>query len=141
MLQRIQRSRVKGWRTPPGCLYIGRPSIFGNPFTPGECREHGWQGTDDEIRERCASAFRVWLLTPHWREVWDSDESEQRRGRIIMSLPRLAEFRYLSCWCPVDRACHGDSLIEAIERMRGLGAEAFCDTIGFDYEPCLLSNL
>lgn len=32
MPQRIQRQRVKGWRMPEGCVYVGRPTRWGNPF-------------------------------------------------------------------------------------------------------------
>lgn len=30
--KRIQRKRTKGWRTPEGAVYVGRPSAWGNPF-------------------------------------------------------------------------------------------------------------
>ena len=30
--KRIQRRRTKGWRMPEGAVYVGRPTIFGNPF-------------------------------------------------------------------------------------------------------------
>lgn len=29
---RIQRKRTKGFRLPPGCIYVGRPGPWGNPF-------------------------------------------------------------------------------------------------------------
>jgi len=31
--QRIQRKRSKGWRMPENCVYVGRPTRWGNPFT------------------------------------------------------------------------------------------------------------
>jgi hypothetical protein len=34
--QRIQRTRVKGWRMPEGAVYVGRPTRWGNPFKVGE---------------------------------------------------------------------------------------------------------
>src|SRR4051812_4527708 len=30
--RRVQRSRAKGWRTPPDAVYVGRPTVYGNPF-------------------------------------------------------------------------------------------------------------
>lgn len=30
---RIQRLRTKGWRMPEGAVYVGRPTLFGNPWT------------------------------------------------------------------------------------------------------------
>lgn len=32
MPKRIQRKRTKGWRMPEGAVYVGRPTLFGNPF-------------------------------------------------------------------------------------------------------------
>jgi len=32
MPQRLQRRRTKGWRMPPGAVYVGRPTEWGNPF-------------------------------------------------------------------------------------------------------------
>ena len=29
----IQRKRTKGWRMPPGAVYDGRPTKWGNPFS------------------------------------------------------------------------------------------------------------
>ena len=28
----IQRKRTKGWRMPENCVYVGRPTKWGNPF-------------------------------------------------------------------------------------------------------------
>lgn len=30
---RIQRKRTKGWKMPEGAIYVGRGTLFGNPFT------------------------------------------------------------------------------------------------------------
>lgn len=30
---RIQRKRSKGWRMPPNTVYVGRPTIYANPFS------------------------------------------------------------------------------------------------------------
>ena len=38
MPKRIQRRRTKGWRMPPNCVYVGRPTKWGNPY---DWREHG----------------------------------------------------------------------------------------------------
>lgn len=36
---RIQRKRVPGWRQPPGAIYVGRPTVWGNPFKGPEAVE------------------------------------------------------------------------------------------------------
>jgi hypothetical protein len=30
--KRIQRLRTRGWTKPAGTIYVGRPTIYGNPF-------------------------------------------------------------------------------------------------------------
>ena len=35
---RIQRKRTKGWRMPPNTVYVGRPTIWGNPFPVGHSK-------------------------------------------------------------------------------------------------------
>jgi hypothetical protein len=32
MPERIQRRRALGWRMPEGAVYVGRPTVWGNPF-------------------------------------------------------------------------------------------------------------
>lgn len=110
MPQRIQLSRRNGWRKPPGAVNCARPSKWGNPFTPADCREAGFTGTDDEIKQRCVDAFRVWI-GPHWRENWDGPESEARRKAILESLGELRG-KDLCCWCKPTDACHCDVLLE-----------------------------
>jgi len=107
---RLQRKRTKGYRLPVGSVCVTRPSIFGNPFTPAGCRSAGYEGTDEEIRQRCVSAFRIWL-GPHWRECWDGEESERRRAELLRRLPELRG-KNLACYCPPNRQCHADVLIE-----------------------------
>jgi hypothetical protein len=110
MPERIQLSRKRGWRMPENTVSVARPGPFCNPFTPKGCREAGYEGTEDEIRERCVEAFRVWL-GPHWRENWDGEESEKRRAVVLERLPELRG-KNLGCWCKVGKKCHADILIE-----------------------------
>ena len=39
--RRSQRKRTKGWKMPPATAYVGRGSIWGNPFKEGEHWRHG----------------------------------------------------------------------------------------------------
>lgn len=32
IMERVQRKRTKGWRTPPNTKYVGRGTKFGNPY-------------------------------------------------------------------------------------------------------------
>lgn len=115
MPERIQRRRTKGWRMPPGAIYVGRPTKWGNPFQllneggwpliigPGDsnpCLDEKltWEGAHRRIVE----LFRAWVLEwPSWRR---SQISDLLRGRD------------LACWCPIIShgnyiPCHADVLL------------------------------
>ena len=76
-------------------VYIGRPSLLGNPYRIGE------DGSRDEV----IAKYRAWL----WQQI-------RQRGAVYHELFRLAEIArtgdlYLICWCKqIDRevGCHGD---------------------------------
>jgi hypothetical protein len=71
-------------------VFIGRGSIWGNPFVIGQ------DGTRDEVIEQ----YRTFLLS---------------RPDL---LDRLVELRglVLGCWCKPKR-CHGDVLVELIDNL------------------------
>lgn len=111
MPERIQRRRTKGWRMPENTVYVGRGSVFGNPFTMAGCRDAGYVGSDEAISARCVEAFRVWIATPYWRDNWDGPESEAARKALLDRLPSLRG-KNLACWCPLGQPCHADVLLE-----------------------------
>jgi hypothetical protein len=82
-------------------VYIGRPSLLGNPFRIGE---HG-------TRKEVIAKYRAWL---RWQI--------QQQGPVYRELLCLADAAgrgdlYLICWCKrPDRQtdCHGDILKSAI---------------------------
>ena len=65
-------------------IYIGRPSVWGNPFTIGK----------DGTRSQVINKYRAWLDTKP--ELKERAKSELR-GKV------------LACWCK-PLACHGDIL-------------------------------
>lgn len=86
--RRIQRSRKKGWRMPENAVYVGRPTIWGNPFeTMGE--------------------FHLWLRG----SIRAMPEDHSRRAEILRRLPEL-KGKNLACWCKVGDCCHADVLLE-----------------------------
>jgi len=113
--KRIQRKRTKGWRMPENAVSITRPGKFGNPFTVEGCRNAGHVGTDEELRLRCISAFRVWIESKFWRVNWDGPESERRRQAILDAMPSIRG-KDLACFCEEGKPCHGDVLIEIANR-------------------------
>lgn len=71
---------------PPGAVYIGRPSKWGNPFVIGR----------DGRRDEVIAKYREWLLA----------QSE----KVAQAKAELAG-KDLVCWCSPE-ACHGDVLVE-----------------------------
>jgi len=112
--KRIQRKRTKGWRMPEGAVYVGRPTVWGNPF---RARRNGEGVVDPEGRlvaingeailaaadwppyEFLAAAFDAWISAPAQASLRD-DIRRELAGRDLV------------CWCPLDQACHADVLLE-----------------------------
>ncbi len=98
MPKRIQRKRTVGWKMPPGTVYVGRPSRWGNPFAIAEFGE-----------EKALGLFNAWIkghameITPRVLELIEGRER-----------PLLDDLRGkdLACWCSLDRPCHADVLLE-----------------------------
>lgn len=78
----------------PDIIYIGRGSIFGNPFS--------MQNKSDEERDRVIDLYRHWL----WGQV--------RNGEITKEMLIELDSKRLVCYCS-PKKCHGDVLVKAIE--------------------------
>ena len=127
--KRVQRKRTKGWQN-PGAIYIGRGSIFGNPFVIGDrhpalprpmTREDvvelyslwideridvEYIGVDTPDRDAHLVAFRIAM---GWEMV--------KRGWAVAQAARaLLAGKTLMCWCGVDEPCHGDPLLEVANK-------------------------
>ncbi len=79
---------------PPGAVYVGRPTMWGNQFVVGQ---HGAQG-------ECAEFYSEWLLGPDGKYIRDQARL-QLRGKDLI------------CWCrsPSDTnpaPCHAEALLE-----------------------------
>jgi len=70
-------------------VYIGRGSIWGNPFRIGP----------DGTREEVIQKYTAWVL---------------KQPKLLSELPKL-KGKVLGCWCK-PLACHGDVLVELVER-------------------------
>jgi hypothetical protein len=87
--KRIQRKRTKGWRMPEGTLYVGRPTRWGNPYKPSD--------SSSMARHAAVEGYREWLIN------------------IMCYRPSLLELlrgKDLACFCPLDKPCHADVLLE-----------------------------
>lgn len=96
---------------PENALYVGRPTVFGNPFKIGV---HG-------NRQECLDKFRRCVTEGDFvsEEIWDL--WQQAGGSVgwlvgIIRNPPLLEKQLrgydLACWCPENSPCHADILLE-----------------------------
>jgi len=83
--KRIQRKRIKDWRMPPNTVYVGRPTKWGNPFKGAFTPE---------------KAVELYKTSHHLRHLVDSGDIKELKGKN------------LCCWCPLDKSCHADILLE-----------------------------
>ncbi len=65
-------------------VYIGRPSIYGNPFQVGK----------DGDRDEVIAKYEEWLL---------------KRPGLLQLVRQELKGKRLGCWC-APQACHGDVL-------------------------------
>ncbi len=90
MPKRIQLSRAKGWRMPPGTVKVDRTTKWGNPYrgpsTPADARN-------------AADAFEHWIGSPAGANI-ARDARTELRGKN------------LACWCKIGEPCHADVLLK-----------------------------
>jgi hypothetical protein len=115
MPQRIQLSRRKGWRKPEGAVVVSRPSRWGNPFSMDR-----W-GRDRAIEWFGMLAGGFWSPS-NLADLTDAEYTDVYKARLgwlsrhnghptDIARAELAG-RDLACWCPLDRPCHADVLLE-----------------------------
>jgi Domain of unknown function (DUF4326) len=89
--KRIQRSRAKGWKMPANAIYVGRPTVWGNPYVVGSQLMNG---------ETLTAEKAVALYEQHL-----ADNFSERDIRHCLHGKDLA------CWCALDEPCHADVLL------------------------------
>ena len=93
---RIQMRRTAGWKKPPGAIYVGRPTQWGNPWRVGGAA-HG--ATDPAT---AVARYRSALL---------SGELKDRDGNALVEHLRELRGHDLACWCAAGQPCHADVLL------------------------------
>lgn len=96
--KRIQLSRKKGWRKPEGAIVVARPSKWGTPNALSFYLEHGAEDEAD-ARAMAVNDFRHALRSGDLPYT-EKDVRRELRGKD------------LACWCPLDKACHADVLLD-----------------------------
>jgi hypothetical protein len=114
MPKRIQRKRTKGWKMPATAVYVGRPSLYGNPY-PASI-----YGLDLSLKLFRNTANGVWnaaMLPGGYKyEIAEKQHCAWLR-RFGNHHPQESIRTYLrgvdlACWCPLDQPCHADVLLE-----------------------------
>lgn len=107
MPERIQRKRIKGWRMPPNTVYVGRPTIWGNPYSAKINPETAVKRYRSLLTDRPSRRRHLLLLIL-------PNNAGRGEGHIAEMKARLPELRgkNLACWCPLDQPCHADVLLE-----------------------------
>lgn len=104
---------------PEGAIYVGRPTIFGNPVvcTPHGCSRHHC-GCCEPFR-CCVDVYEEWLTsgiegrdsnTGSLIIALDGAAGYPCRTELVRRLPDLRDHD-LCCWCPLDQPCHADVLL------------------------------
>lgn len=120
MPERVQRRRVKGEPgMPPGAVYVGRPSKWGNPFSELQIGVAYPSVPAEGVHVMAVRQFRALAeggkpITLNERVVGGKGERELN----TYTYPSVAEIRAelaghdLACWCDLDEMCHADVLLE-----------------------------
>jgi hypothetical protein len=86
---------------PEGALYVGRPTVYGNPWAKGDA-SHLPPGSD----------WRAWVTDRYARELSERDGTGEMKFVTMAEIRERLAGRDLSCWCPLDQACHADVLLK-----------------------------
>lgn len=120
---RLQLSRAKGFNLQAGSLAVnGLPAVkvdrstkWGNPFIVGE----------NGKREECLYLYKM-LLSGHIcltsarrrtkQDTIDHVEAQKAAYRHVSRYLWRLTNKNLACWCPLDKPCHADVLLELANR-------------------------
>lgn len=82
---------------PDGAVYVGRPSAWGNPYR----RSDSALAVDlfRDLLARAPLADGAWVRAKVGESVYDT-------------IRRELAGKDLACWCPLDKPCHADVLLE-----------------------------
>jgi hypothetical protein len=91
---------------PDNTVYVGRPSKWGNPFSGPDAVEKYFKIIHD--------LFLVNSQMREWREGGRTYELLFMIREAFQSQKGVDELRGkdLACWCPLDKPCHADVLLE-----------------------------
>jgi hypothetical protein len=84
---------------PANTVYVGRPTKWGNPFHVVDILD-AYDGDRAAAHADCVRSFGELIARGSDELGFQPSEIAGLRGKD------------LSCWCPLDQACHADVLLE-----------------------------
>jgi len=98
---------------PEGAVYVGRPTKWGNPWTPSNTvRINAPGGFMSTMRSQPATIEECVLC---YRE----DVEAATFGYGPKDVKQELAGKDLACWCPLDQPCHADVLLEIANETSG----------------------
>lgn len=94
---------------PPNTVYVGRPTQWGNPFSDPNAAEMNVRAYR-ALLERDFKWFRKTGFCPWTAGIklsWSMSDDDAV-ARLLAPL----RGKNLSCWCPLDKPCHADVILE-----------------------------
>lgn len=116
---RIQRKRTKGFKLPENTICVTRGTKFGNPFQIG-----GWFKVGKN-NYGYGMAWSRQLQGPGvngYVYIKDNEDAVNMYKKYIEEWPLKKELldqlkgHNLACFCPLDKPCHADILLEIANR-------------------------
>lgn len=101
---RVRRRRTKGWKMPPNTMYVGRGTMWGNPFMSIEKINPYNKKHQITIRLRAVTDTAEEAVGRYIHEVITDSYSELAREKL--------KGKNLTCFCKLGEACHADILLE-----------------------------
>lgn len=108
--KRIQRKRTKGWKMPENAVYVGRPTIWGNPFT---ANDKEWDG------EVIDNKTLVLLYEIYLAETFGFKKNHRRtknERKLLIEFLGPLRGKDLACWCKEGEPCHADVLLRLVNQ-------------------------
>lgn len=90
-------------------VYIGRPTVLGNPYTSKELDK-------TKAEYQCATPEESVLKYGHWLKA-QVDLGNRQIMDALLAIPRDAN---LVCWCHPN-PCHGDMVVKALKMLEKRG--------------------
>lgn len=132
--KRVQLRRTKDWRMPENTVKVDRRTRWGNPFNL-KASEHCWTAISfghkgDPAGRHAASVdiFRLWIAGGRSGVVTGCGLYAEKDGVQVAfaesptieaptppsteEIVRELHGKNLACWCPPDKPCHADVLLE-----------------------------